>query len=55
MRVAKQNAYWFDLCNDKYATIRITSLGWQVIDSPDVLFYVVTICAQTLPGDGRFI
>ena len=39
MRVAKQEgAYWLDLCNDKWQAIKITSLGWQVIDSPDVLF-----------------
>lgn len=39
MRVAKhEGAYWLDLCNDKWQAVKITSTGWQVIDSPDVFF-----------------
>ena len=39
MRVAKhESAYWLDLCNDKWQAVKITSTGWQVIDSPDVFF-----------------
>jgi hypothetical protein len=39
MRVAKhEGAYWLDLCNDKWQAVKVTSTGWQVIDSPDVLF-----------------
>ena len=54
MRVAKQEgAYWLDLCNDKWQAIKITSLGWQVIDSPDVLFTRGDNMRPTLPeGQG---
>ena len=39
MRVAKhEGAYWLDLCNDKWQAVKITSTGYQVIDSPEVLF-----------------
>ena len=39
MRVAKhEGAYWLDLCNDKWQAVKVTSTGWQVIDSPEVLF-----------------
>ena len=34
----RRRVLYLDLCNDKWQAIKITSLGWQVIDSPDVLF-----------------
>jgi hypothetical protein len=40
LRVAKDDAgaYWIDLCNDKYQAVRITAVGWQVVDNPEVKF-----------------
>ncbi|MEN9429929.1 MAG: hypothetical protein RJA86_788 [Pseudomonadota bacterium] len=39
MRVAKHDgAYWLDLCNDEWQAVKITSTGWQVINTPEVLF-----------------
>jgi len=39
MRVAKHDGdYWLDLCNDEWQAVKITSTGWQVINTPDVLF-----------------
>ncbi len=42
-RVCKHDgAYWYDLTNDQWQTIRITETGWQVINDPPVMFRRLT-------------
>jgi len=39
VRVAKHgNDYYVDLCSDDWKAVRVTPEGWQVIDSPPIMF-----------------
>lgn len=38
-RVAKcDNAIWYDLVNDKWEAVKITAVGWELMDNPPILF-----------------
>ena len=55
LRVAKHdNAFWYDLANEKWQAVKITTDGWEVVDNPPILFkrYKNT-AAQVLPQRGR--
>jgi hypothetical protein len=37
-RAFHQGSYWVDLCNSDWQAVRINEDGWEVVDSPDVMF-----------------
>lgn len=38
-RVAKKdNSFWYDLTNDKWQVLEITSDGWNIVNNPPILF-----------------
>ena len=39
LRVAKhEDAYWLDLCDDKWRAVRVDKAGWQIVKRPRVMF-----------------
>lgn len=49
VRVAKHgDDYYVDLCNESWQAVRITTAGWQVIDSPPIMF-IRTSAMRPLP------
>lgn len=39
VRIAKSgDAYYVDLCDDAWRAVRVTATGWQVMDTPTVMF-----------------